>query len=83
MKDLQDERPDIYGSKSAIAEGYMLLDAMLGAGTVLGPFLSGIASDYVGWTGCTIMLGMLSFSAIVPLVRGPQFQASLFAFTNG
>ncbi|KAJ5747308.1 uncharacterized protein N7511_009004 [Penicillium nucicola] len=67
VKDLQEERPDIYGHKSAIAEGYMLLDAVFGAGTVLGPLLSRFAYDYVGWTGCNVMLGMLSFSAIVPI----------------
>ncbi|KAJ5312358.1 hypothetical protein PENANT_c011G05028 [Penicillium antarcticum] len=78
VKDLQDERPDIYGHKSAVAEGYMLLDAMFGAGTVLGPFLSGVACDYIGWTGCTIMLGVLSFSAIVPIVLylKPHIEAS-------
>lgn len=83
MKDLQDERPEVYGYKSAIAEGYMLLDAMLGAGTVLGPLLSAVACDYVGWTGCTVMLGVLSFSAIIPVVRGPQLHILLFAFTDG
>jgi MFS family permease len=72
VNDLQDERPDIYGRKSAIAEGYMILDAIFGAGTMFGPLLSGVAYDYVGWTGCTIMLGMLSFSAIVPVVGGPH-----------
>ncbi|EKV10246.1 Sucrose/H+ symporter, plant [Penicillium digitatum] len=63
----QEEQPDIYSDKSAVTEAYMLLDAVFGAGTVLGPLLSDIALEKLGWTGCTTMLGFLSLSAIVPV----------------
>ncbi|KAJ5492439.1 Major facilitator superfamily domain general substrate transporter [Penicillium expansum] len=65
---IQDEQPDIYGDKSAVTEAYMLLDAAFGAGTVLGPLLSELAFENLGWTGCTAMLGFLSVSAIVPVM---------------
>ncbi|CAI7652662.1 unnamed protein product [Penicillium glandicola] len=65
---IQDEQPDIYGDKSAVTEAYMLLDASFGAGTVLGPLLSELAFEYLGWTGCTVMLGFLAISAIVPVM---------------
>lgn len=70
MNTVQEEQPDIYGDKSAVTEAYMLLDAALGAGTVLGPLLSELAFENLGWTGCTAMLGFLSVSAIVPVVSG-------------
>lgn len=70
---IQDEQPDIYGDKSAVTEAYMLLDAAFGAGTVLGPLLSELAFENLGWTGCTAMLGFLSVSAIVPVVSGCFF----------
>lgn len=31
----------------------MLLAVAFGAGTVLGPLLSGLAFENLGWTGCT------------------------------
>ncbi|CRL29278.1 Sucrose/H+ symporter, plant [Penicillium camemberti] len=65
---VQEEQPDIYGDKSAVTEAYMLLDAALGAGTVLGPLLSELAFENLGWTGCTAMLGFLSVSAIFPVM---------------
>ncbi|OQE44125.1 hypothetical protein PENCOP_c002G06311 [Penicillium coprophilum] len=65
---LQKEQPDIYGDKSAVTEAYMLLDAAFGAGTVLGPLLSELAYETLGWTGCTAMLALLTASAIVPIV---------------
>ncbi|KAJ5402050.1 uncharacterized protein N7487_007946 [Penicillium crustosum] len=65
---VQKEQPDIYGDKSAVTEAYMLLDAAFGAGTVLGPLLSELAFENLGWTGCTAMLGFLSMSAIVPVM---------------
>ncbi|KXG47551.1 Major facilitator superfamily domain, general substrate transporter [Penicillium griseofulvum] len=65
---LQQEQPDVYGDKSAVAEAYMLLDATFGAGTVLGPLLSELAFETSGWTGCTVMLGFLTASAIIPVV---------------
>lgn len=68
MKSIQEEHPDIYGEKSAVTEGYMLLDAIFGAGTVIGPILSEVAFKNMGWTGCTALLGFLSLSAIVPVV---------------
>jgi hypothetical protein len=67
---IQEEQPDIYGDKSTVTEGYMLLDAVLGAGTVLGPLLSELIFDKYGWTACTALLGFLSVSAIVPVVSG-------------
>lgn len=70
---VQEEQPDIYGDKSAVTEAYMLLDAALGAGTVLGPLLSELAFENLGWTGCTAMLGFLSVSAIFPVVSGCMF----------
>lgn len=70
---VQEEQPDIYGNKSAVTEAYMLLDAAFGAGTVLGPLLSGLAFENLGWTGCTAMLGFLSTSAIVPVVSDGVF----------
>ena len=60
----------MYGDRNAVTEAYMLLDAAFGAGTVLGPLLSGLAFENLGWTGCTTMLGFLSASAIVPVVSG-------------
>ncbi|KAJ5266028.1 hypothetical protein N7524_007046 [Penicillium chrysogenum] len=65
---VQEERPDTYGNKSAVTEAHMLLAVAFGAGTVLGPLLSGLAFENLGWTGCTAMLGLLSVSAIVPVV---------------
>ncbi|OQD64157.1 hypothetical protein PENPOL_c008G08355 [Penicillium polonicum] len=65
---VQEEQPDIYDNKSAVTEAYMLLDAAFGAGTVLGPLLSGLAFENLGWSGCTAMLGFLSTSAIVPVM---------------
>lgn len=70
MNAVQEEQPDIYGDKSAVTEAYMLLDAAFGAGTVLGPLLSELAFENLGWTGCTVMLAFLSVSAIVPVVSG-------------
>lgn len=70
---IQEEQPGIYGDKSAVTEAYMLLDAAFGAGTVLGPLLSELAFENLGWTGCTAMLGFLSVSAIVPVVSGCVF----------
>ncbi|CAG7942627.1 unnamed protein product [Penicillium salamii] len=68
VNSLQEEKPDIYGDRSAVAEGYMLLDAVFGAGTVLGPLLSEPAFEKLGWIGCTAMLGLFSASAMVPVV---------------
>jgi MFS family permease len=51
----------------------MLLAVAFGAGTVLGPLLSGLAFENLGWTGCTAMLGLLSVSAIVPVVSACVF----------
>ncbi|OQE94459.1 hypothetical protein PENNAL_c0004G00346 [Penicillium nalgiovense] len=65
---VQEERPDIYGDKIAVTEAYMLLAVAFGAGTVLDPLLSELAFGNLGWTGCTAMLGLLSMSAIVPVV---------------
>lgn len=65
---LQDEEPEVYGDQSAVAEGYMLLDAVFGAGTVLGPLISELTFEQLGWTGCTAVLGMLSVSAMIPVV---------------
>ncbi|KAJ5178021.1 Major facilitator superfamily domain general substrate transporter [Penicillium coprophilum] len=65
---LQEEQPDLYGDKSAVTEAYMLLDAAFGAGTVLGPLLSELAYETLGWTGCTTMLALLTASAILPVV---------------
>lgn len=70
---VQEEQPDIYGDKSAVAEAYMLLDAAFGAGTVLGELLSELAFENLGWTGFTTMLRFLSLSAIVPVVSGCMF----------
>ncbi|KAJ5200145.1 Major facilitator superfamily domain general substrate transporter [Penicillium cf. griseofulvum] len=65
---LQEEQPDVYGDKSTVTEAYMLLDAAFGAGTVLGPLLSELAFETLGWTGCTVMLAFLTASAIIPVV---------------
>ncbi|KGO63852.1 Major facilitator superfamily domain, general substrate transporter [Penicillium italicum] len=65
---IQEDNSDIYGAKSAITEAYMLLDATFGAGTVLGSLLSELAFENLGWTGCTAILGLLSVSAIVPVM---------------
>jgi hypothetical protein len=73
VKTVQEERPDIYGDKSAVTEAHMLLAMAFGAGTVLGPLLSELAFENLGWTGCTAMLGILSMSAIVPVVSGCVF----------
>jgi hypothetical protein len=70
---LQEEQPNVYGDKSAVTEAYMLFDATFGAGTVLGPLLSELAFETLGWTGCTVMLGFLTASAIVPVVSGCVF----------
>lgn len=70
---VQEEQPDIYGNKSPVTEAYMLLGAIFGAGTVLGPLLSELAFENLGWTGFTAMLGFLSVSAIVPVVSGCIF----------
>jgi hypothetical protein len=70
VNSLQEEQPEIYGDKSAIAEGYMLLDAVFGAGTVLGPVISEYTFETLGWTGCTSVLGLLAVSAIFPVVGG-------------
>ncbi|KAJ5340565.1 hypothetical protein N7541_009689 [Penicillium brevicompactum] len=64
---LQDEEPEVYGDQSAVAEGYMLLDAVFGAGTVLGPLISELTFERLGWTGCTAVLGILSVSAMIPV----------------
>jgi len=68
VNSLQEEHSDVYGDKSAVAEGYMLLDAVFGAGTVLGPSISEQTFERLGWTGCTAVLGLLSVSAIIPVV---------------
>ncbi|CAG7921267.1 unnamed protein product [Penicillium olsonii] len=68
VKALQEDKPEVYGDISAVAEGYMLLDAVFGAGTVLGPMLSEPAFERLGWTGCTVMLGLLTVSAVIPVV---------------
>ena len=68
VKALQEDKPEVYGDISAVAEGYMLLDAVFGAGTVLGPMLSEPAFERLGWTGCTAMLGFLTVSAVIPVV---------------
>jgi branched-subunit amino acid permease len=65
---LQEEQPDVYGDESAVAEGYMLLDVVFGAGTLLGPLISEHAFERLGWTGCTAVMGLLSTSAILPVV---------------
>ncbi|KOS41246.1 hypothetical protein ACN38_g7882 [Penicillium nordicum] len=68
---VQEEQPDIYGEygdKSPVTEAYMLLGATFGAGTVLGPLLSELTFENLGWTGFTTMLGFLSLSAIVPVM---------------
>ncbi|KAJ5952355.1 uncharacterized protein N7479_010768 [Penicillium vulpinum] len=65
---IQNEQPEIYGDKSAVTEAYMLLDAAFGAGTVLGPLLSELAFENLGWTACTAMLGLLTVSAIFPAI---------------
>ncbi|KAJ5782850.1 hypothetical protein N7457_004624 [Penicillium paradoxum] len=67
VKTIQEEHPDIYGEKAAVTEGYMLLDAVFGAGTVIGPLLSELVFHNLGWMGCTAFLGFLSLSAIVPV----------------
>ncbi|KAJ5120528.1 uncharacterized protein N7515_009916 [Penicillium bovifimosum] len=64
---IQVKQPEIYGGKSTVTEGYMLLDAVFGAGTVFGPLLSELVFDMYGWTACTALLGLLSLSAIVPV----------------
>lgn len=77
---VQEEQPDIYGEygdKSPVTEAYMLLGATFGAGTVLGPLLSELTFENLGWTGFTTMLGFLSLSAIVPVVSGCMFIQSL------
>jgi hypothetical protein len=72
VESLQEDQPDIFGDKSAVAEGYMLLDAVFGAGTLLGPMISEQTFERLGWTGCTIVLGLLSVSAIIPVVSLPS-----------
>ncbi|KUM62764.1 hypothetical protein ACN42_g4328 [Penicillium freii] len=42
---VQEEQPDMYGDRNAVTKAYMLLDAAFGAGTVLGPLLSGLAFE--------------------------------------
>lgn len=77
---VQEEQPDIYGEygdKSPVTEAYMLLGATFGAGTVLGPLLSELTFENLGWTGFTTMLGFLSLSAMVPVVSGCMFIQSL------
>lgn len=71
VNSLQEEQPDIYGDKSAVAEGYMLLDAVFGAGTVLGPLIAEYTFDKLGWTGFTTVLGLLGVSPTIPVVSGP------------
>lgn len=82
VKALQEEQPDIYGEKSAVTEGYMLLDAVFGAGTVIGPLLSELAFENLGWTGCTALLGFLSLSAIVPVVSASSNLFNMVADFN-
>jgi hypothetical protein len=71
VNSLQEEQPNVFGDKSAVAEGYMLLDAVFGAGTVLGPMISEQTFERLGWTGCTAVLGLLSISAVIPVVSHP------------
>lgn len=46
----------------------MLLDAVFGTGTVLGPLIAEYTFEKLGWTGFTTVLGLLSVSPTIPIV---------------
>lgn len=66
---LQDEFPETYRGTDTFVDGYMLFDAVLGAGTVVGPLVSEMTIAMFGWwIGSSLLLAGLCLSGAIPVV---------------
>lgn len=55
-------------ARITIAEGYMLFDAVLRAGTVVEPLVSEMILDHFGWIRVSLLLAGSCLSGAIPVV---------------
>ena len=68
VDDVESEDPQLFKGTAASTQVYALVDATFGAGTTIGPFLSGFLYDKGNWGIAVGVLAALSFSAAIPTV---------------
>ena len=62
----EEQDPDVFGSKSAIAQAYALLNMAYAAGSIVGPIWGGFVERQAGWGTMAWTLGLLSAVTAVP-----------------
>ncbi len=68
VEEFEREEPELTGPAGATAQVYSLFNVAMGAGTVVGPILSGSLYQYTGWLAMCIALSITCFSGSIPVV---------------
>ena len=68
VEEFEEEEPELTGPARATAQVYSLFNAAMGAGTVVGPILSGGLYHSTSWFVMCIALSITCFSGSIPVV---------------
>lgn len=60
------EEPGIFGTKGAYAQAFGLMNVAYATGSLVGPLMSGLLVETVGWNDLTLATGILSALCILP-----------------
>jgi MFS family permease len=78
VADYEEENPGVFGDKSPVAQAYALFNMAFAGGQLLGPLLAGGMRVHTGWSGMTLILGVVCAVTAVPLglFSGPRRRRS-------
>ena len=66
VDDAEERDPGVWGPKGAYAQAFSLMTVAYATGSLVGPFVAGLAAERLGWNGLTLSFGICSGLCALP-----------------